>query len=86
MRRVVLITLTLAAVATAAVALQSMNEPIVFFDDLQWGAPTALKIKHRELILQFREPIANPPKLDHQFGLPPLPKYYYRTRLPYGNL
>ena len=69
MRRVILISLTLAAIATAAVALQSMSDPIVFFDDLQWGAPTALKIKRRELILQYREPIANPPKLDHQFAL-----------------
>ena len=69
MRHVILISLTLAAIATAALALQSMSEPIVFFDDLQWGAPTALKIKHRELILQYREPIANPPKLDHQFAL-----------------
>lgn len=69
MRRVILISLTLAAIATAALALHSMSGPIVFFDDLQWGAPTALKIKRRELVLQYREPIANPPKPDQQFAL-----------------
>lgn len=69
MRRVMLISLTLSAIATAVAALHSMSEPIVFFDDLQWDAPTALKIKRRELILQYREPIANPPKPERQFAV-----------------
>ena len=69
MRRVILLFLTLSAVATAATALHSMSEPIVFFDDLQWEAPTAFKINRRELILQYTEAIAKPPKPDRQFAV-----------------
>lgn len=69
MRRVMLISLALAAITTAAAALHSMSEPIVFFDDLQWEAPTAFKINRRALILQYREAIAKPPKPDRQFAV-----------------